>query len=142
MKENLQNLQNNKEKQKKHFDCKAKESHYTEGDKIWLYTPVPNQDCPQNYHATGTDYTYEFEVVARLSDVQYKLKDPYHKWKNFTSHVNRIKSYVYLNDRPDDHDYDPDQTPKQGKTGEDQEMILDLMRQRHDSRRLEKFYLP
>lgn len=62
MKENLQNLQNNKEKQKKHFDCKAKESHYTEGDKIWLYTPVPNQDCPQKYHATGTDYTYEFEV--------------------------------------------------------------------------------
>lgn len=73
----------------------------------------------------------------------YKLKDPYHKWKTFTSHVNRIKSYINPNNRPDDHDYDPDQTPKQGKTGEDQEMIviLDLMSQRHDSRRLEKFYL-
>lgn len=38
--ENLQNLQKNKQKQKKHFDCEAKESHYTEGDKIWLCTPV------------------------------------------------------------------------------------------------------
>lgn len=52
--------------------------------------------------------------------------------KSFTSHVNIIKSYVNPSDRPDDHDYDPDQTLKQGETGEEQEMIriLDLMRQR------------
>lgn len=54
-----------------------------------------------------------------------------------------MKSYVNPNDRPDDHNYDPDQTPTQIETGDDQEMvkILDLMRQRNDSRRLEKFYL-
>lgn len=72
----------------------------------------------------------------------YKLKDPYHKWKTFTAHVKIIKSYVNPNNRPDDHDYDPDQTPKQGETGEDQEMIriVDQMSQRHDSSWLEKFY--
>lgn len=66
----------------------------------------------------------------------YKLKDPDHKSKTLPSHVNRMKSYVNPNDRPDDHDYEPDPTPTQGETGEDQEMvkILDLMRQRNDSR--------
>lgn len=54
-----------------------------------------------------------------------------------------MKSYVNPNDRPDDHNDDPDQTPSQLETGDDQEIvkILDLMRQRNDSRRLEKFYL-
>lgn len=135
-----ENLQKNQQKQKEHYDDASKETHYTEGDKIWLYTPVtkPGLSAKLTHHWHGP-----YKVLTKLSDVTYKLQDPDNKSKTLTSHVNRMKSYVNPNDRPDDHNDDPDQTPSQLETGDDQEIvkILDLMRQRNDSRRLEKFYL-
>jgi len=135
-----ENLQKKQQKQKEHYDDASKETHYTEGDKIWLYTPVtkPGLSAKLTHHWHGP-----YTVLTKLSDVTYKLQDPDNKSKTLTSHVNRMKSYVNPNDRPDDHNDDPDQTPSQLETGDDQEIvkILDLMRQRNDSRRLEKFYL-
>lgn len=124
MKENLQKSQ---QKQKEHNDCASKEKHYTEGDKVWLYTPVtkPGLSAKLTHH-----WHRPYVVLARLSNVTYKLKDPDPKSKSLTSLVNRMKSYVNPNDCPGDHDYEPDPMPTEGETGEDQEIvkILDLMR--------------
>lgn len=124
-----ENLQKNQQKQKEHYDCASKETHYTEGDKVWLYAPVTKQglSAKLTHHWHGP-----YEVLTRLTDVTFKLKDPDHKSKTLSSHVNRMKSNVNC---PADHDYDPNQTPTQEETGEDREMvkILDLMRQRNQS---------
>lgn len=64
MKENLQKSQ---QKQKEHYDCASKEKRYTEGDRVWLYTPVtkPGLSAKLTHHWHGP-----YEIVR--CDLQTK----------------------------------------------------------------------
>ncbi|XP_062591603.1 uncharacterized protein LOC134253110 [Saccostrea cucullata] len=137
VKENLQKCQQN---QKERHDRAAKDTHFTKGDKIWLFTPTTkpglSPKLTHNWHGP-------YEIIERLSNVTYRLQDPDHKSKTFTAHANRMKPYLDPNDRPH-HDYIPDEDVEyEDETADDNGPIvkvLDMMWSRNDSKRLEKRY--
>ncbi|CAC5393704.1 unnamed protein product [Mytilus coruscus] len=132
------NLQAAQRKQKEQYDLKSDVINYAIGDKIWVFNPSTKPGLStkllHNWHGP-------YVIIDKLSDVNYKIQMCDSKKSEQTVHVNRIKQFVDPDDRPiiDGEDIVPNINPNENS---DNKMvkILDTMRSRNESKRLEKHY--
>ncbi|CAC5380463.1 unnamed protein product [Mytilus coruscus] len=133
-----ENLQAAQRKQKEQYDLKSDVINYAIGDKIWVFNPSTKPGLStkllHNWHGP-------YVIIDKLSDVNYKIQMCDSKKSEQTVHVNRIKQFVDPDDRPiiDGEDIVPNINPIENS---DNKMvkILDTMRSRNESKRLEKHY--
>ena len=94
------NFQKAQQRQKEHHDRNSSNVEFSEGDKVWLFTPATtpglSPKLSHNWHGP-------FEILKKLSEITYKLQDPNNDAKTQMTHVNRMKHYIDPSDRPD-HD--------------------------------------
>ncbi|CAC5372715.1 unnamed protein product [Mytilus coruscus] len=132
------NLQAAQRKQKEQYDLKSDVINYAIGDKIWVFNPSTKPGLStkllHNWHGL-------YVIIDKLSDVNYKLQMCDSKKSEQTVHVNRIKQFVDPDDRPiiDGEDIVPNINPIENSDNT-KVKILDTMRSRNESKRLEKHY--
>ena len=123
-----ENLQGAQQKQKEYFDRKSVEITYELGDKVWIFTPdtKPGLSSKLLHKWHGP-----FEILAKLSEVNYRISD------GKVVHVNRMKPFVDPHDRPEN-----ECNIEASDVNENDEVVkvLDMMRSRNESKRLEKYY--
>ena len=98
------NSQKAQQRQKEYHDRNSSNVEFSEGDKVWLFTPATtpglSPKLSHNWHGP-------FKILKKLSEVTYKLQDQNNDAKTQTTHVDRMKPYINPCDPPD-HDYFPD----------------------------------
>lgn len=105
---------------------------YEVGDKVWIFTPSSktglSQKLMHNWHGP-------YEIVKKLSTVNYNVKLIGDEWKIQNVHVNRMKRFTDPDDRETNNGDLEVETVGDGEIVK----VLD-MRSRNDSNRLEKHY--
>lgn len=81
------------QKMKAYYDKHTQEPDFTEGQKVWVYTPRTYKKLLHNYHGP-------YRVVEKLSPVHYRLRTCRNKPVSSILHANRMKHFVDPNDRP------------------------------------------
>lgn len=127
------NLQSAAQKQKLSYDAKTEQKLYNVTDKVWIFTPSKkpglSPKLTHNWHGP-------FEITKKLSDVTFVAKSCDDKNTIQTVHINRLKPFTDPNGRTD-----RDEAEIQEQLSSDNVVkILDVMRTRNDSKRLEKRY--
>ena len=82
---------------KAHYDARSKSPDFSEGDKVWVFTPKTYKGLSRkllhNYHGP-------YRIVEKLSPVHYRLRTCTNKPVSTTVHANRMKLFVDPNERP------------------------------------------
>ena len=97
------NLNLSKEKMKKEYDKKAKDTVFDPSDLVWMFTPnVPIQMLRK----LRSPWIGPFRVLERTSPLNYRLRsETTNKSLKMPVHVNRLRKYFTSGLRPED---DPD----------------------------------
>jgi transposase InsO family protein len=129
-----ENMQRTQHKQKEHYDIKSESVDYEIGDKVWIYNPSSK---PRLSGKLLHNWHEPFKIIDKLSDVTFKLQTCDDRKYEQTVHVNRIKRFVNPEEREEREEPDD---PKPVGDSDNIVKILDMMRSRNDSKRLEKHY--
>ena len=132
------NLQAAQRKQKEQYDLKSDVINYDIGEKIWVFNPSTKPGLStkllHNWHGP-------YIIIDKLSDVNYKIQMCDSKKSEQTVHVNRIKHFVDPDDRPVTDEGDIGSNIDSIENNDNTMVkILDTMRSRNESKRLEKHY--
>ena len=75
-------------RQKEFYDRKVHGHPYKEGDLVWLFNPtIPPGQSAKLYHP----WTGPYNILEKLSDVEYKIEEMFRKKPSNIVHFNRLK---------------------------------------------------
>ena len=81
------NLLQAQSKMKAYYDTKAKTRSFNPGDQVLMLTPMIGQPM-------SAKYTGPYEVVAKLSELNYIVKTPDRRKSQRVCHINMLKPYI------------------------------------------------
>lgn len=91
------NIARTQQKMKEYYDRSARDPHYVEGSKVWVYVPKTYKGLSKkllhNYHGP-------YRVVERLSPVHFRLRTCSNRPVSSIVHANRMKPFIDPGDRP------------------------------------------
>lgn len=97
-------------RQKEQYDRRCHGAPFEEGERVWLHVPATKRGKCRKFHRP---WVGPFQVIKRLSDVTYRVRNPDNPRRRLVVHFNRLKKWEA---RPGDGE-DKGEETKEGDGG-------------------------